>query len=634
MKFLQRIQDARATLVGLFAPRDSNLEQSLSQTREVEKQLKRSVHTFEREFLQVLNSLEDLQSTGEQLSTQSAAMLALNQSESNPINSISRKLEPNLDFIESSAHEIESLVEILAKNRSQIDATLKFETQLKHTFSQLTYIRTLFAVEAAPLDQNAKVMFTSLVEEIHRLQKDVTAIFTDNFQSLRKHAGTIAQLEDSLAQKAGSQLSLHASSKSDMQDKIESQTESLARVITSNSEMKSHGDRIAQSIGTAIISLQTQDIVSQVIQHIFETSEDMRKRFVQTASIKDKQERATALRFIENAALIVANQIESVKMELQLADKSIDRSVGEIADAIHAMESSTAATLKSSGRSGSNESAGQNLIGALKSAGRIVGDTASFLTQAFTAIEPIRGQTSNVSSTVMTLSSQLHLIGLNAEIHAARTGGSTALETLSAETSAISVETRDLCKRISKQLDQLADALHENVNIVESVYQAAGTAHEQILKDIPSEIQNLEVQDTSYEHSLSEAERLVDKLRDLARNQDARLEFEATMMQELEAMQSVQREISSHAKKNADRLKIDVDVPTTMSCLLDRYSMNSEKLVHRQTLGLGEASVNREPSFDEASFEKDVFFGFDAERETAPAGTKETEEFGENVQLF
>ncbi|MBK1878271.1 hypothetical protein [Pelagicoccus mobilis] len=638
MKFPAIVRNLRKTFVRKLRKKDaSQLGSSLSRTINLESQLTRSSKVFEQHFLKVLNTLEELQTAGSELSSQSSNMLALSQSEQNPINSVSRKLAPNLEFIERSAHEIDSLVKIMETNRHKIDETLSFESRLDQTFSQLTYIRTLFAVEAAPLEQNAKVMFTSLVEEIHRLQNDVTEIFAENFQALRENRGTIGGLASSLAKQASSQISIHAQSQREMERAIQTQTEKLTQDIEANSAFKNESDKIAQSIGTAIISLQTQDIISQKLQHIFEVSGEMRARFDKLTSIKGKRERCIEFRFLENAALVILNQIVSIKRELKDADRAIDESIQNIIHSIRGMDN-TSGLLQDTA---AEDSDGESLIAALQSAGTMVSTSESFLTQAFKTIEPIRSQTTNVSSTIVMLSSQLHLIGLNAEIHAARTGESTALETLSAKTSGISVETRDLCQNISVQLDELSSALLENVNVLESLLGEARKAHEHIHSEIPKETENLHHQSQLYRDCQTETQQLMQELHRLTRGHESRLEFEATMLQELDAMQSAHSEISQLAKRSADALKIEVSVPEIMSGLLSHYTMKSEQNVHMQTLGLEQQNEPAPSDFEmfereSSSPDEDLGFddfGFEPERQTETK-PKQDEELGQNVELF
>lgn len=642
MKLKTKLHKISSHLVRSRRSKTSALTGCLSQTSDLESGLTQSAATFEQQFLLTLTTLEELQDAGQGLSEQSASMLELNQSEKNPINSVSEKLCPNLAFIKSSAHSIESFVESLKANLQRIDATLSFETNLNQTLSQLTYIRTLFAVEAAPLEQNAKVMFTSLVEEIHRLQTDVTEIFKTNFAALRQNRETINALIKDLTQQANNQLTTQRESRLEMDSSIQVQTKELSLDIEANSEIKRQSENIAQSIGTAIISLQTQDIVSQKIQHIFEISDEMRGRFAAISKHKQKEDRCAEYRFLENAALVNVNQIEAIKSELQAADRSINTSIQEITLSIHQMDKSAPRTNSENHAGQKQEARGQSLVRALENAGAILSRSRGFLEQAFKAIKPIRGQTTDVSSTINKLSSQLHLIGLNAEIHAARTGGSTALETLSAKTSGISVETRDLCRDISVQLDSLSEALNINVNALESLLEESISTHTQLQNEIPLEIKNLHQQSELYQNCQTETERSLEKLSELTQTQETRIDFEATMRSELEAFQKSQSQISEYAKTIADRLNIEVSVPEVMNELLSRYTMNSEKEIHLQTLGIsaGNPTQTRTASFqnNEANNQPDSSFDdFNFANRSWPEPEKRntvTKDTSQNVEFF
>ena len=583
MKISDTIRDFGRRIRSPFSTaKTPSLSESFERSIQIEKRLNRSTLRFEKEFLNVLEILEKLQSASESLSSQCGTMLDLSQSDENPVKRVSSKLAPNLEFISNSSQSITELVETLESNRQKIEKTLAFEPQLDQTFTQLTYIRTLFTIEAAPLEQNAKVMFTSLVEEINRLQGDVTQIFKKNFHFLRANHDTIHVLCSKLGKQARDQRTAYKRSKSEMDTAVRLLSEKQGQDSAANASLKNQGDQIYQSVGNAIISLQTQDIVSQKLEHIYSVSKNMRQRFASVAKIKGKRKRCIEYRFIENAALLILNQIDSIKTELQDADRSIDRNIAEIKQCVSVMESTS--EQMDSGKS-ANEGKGIGLIEDLRNTGRMARNCERFLDEAFKTIEPIRDQTNNVSSTIERLSSQLHLIGLNAEIHAARTGGSTALETLSAKTSGISVETRDLCASISIQLDGLSVALRENVNVLESLLEKTRTTHTEIRRDIPVEAENFEQQNQLYHACHAKTREMMVSLSSATQNHEARLDFEATMLEELNEMQRVQNEISREAKRAADKLKVSIDIPELMSEILESYTMKSEQTIHLQTVG-------------------------------------------------
>ncbi|MBC2606745.1 hypothetical protein [Pelagicoccus albus] len=614
---------------------NDSLSQSFVDTLTFKAKLENSSTRFESEFLMVGGALESLHSNSEHLKQESSTMLELSQSEQNPVKRIDNSLQPHLQFIGSSADSVKELVTTLENSSQSIGSTLAFEPQLEQTFSQLTYIRTLFAVEAAPLEQTDKVMFTSLVEEIHRLQTDVTGIFKDNFEALKKHRSKIDQISQSLKQQASSQLKVLDESTRELENSLRSQTEILEQNIATSSRLNTYGDEISNCIGNAIISLQTQDIVSQKLGHIYETSDETRERFEQAETTKNKAQKTEHLRFIENASMVIVNQIESIKDELRSADQSVDKSMRDIISSIKSMDSESQGSSSNRLVNEGESARGKSLIRVFEKADQTVSNIEKFLKEAFRTIEPIRSQTDSASSTIMTLSAQLHLIGLNAEIHAARIGGNTALETLSAKTSEISVETRDLCHSISSQLDTLSAVLIENVDQLETIQRQASQAHETISSELPLEKENLEEQNDLYAHAQVGAKQVTETLRSLTQNQSERLEFEETMLEALDGMQENQRKISSLAKKAADRLKAKADVPMIMSSLLSRYTMRSEKEVHLKTLG--QDAHPAESDFETGGFEE--FEDFSLDRHTYPASTEtsssqKAKDLGDNVDLF
>lgn len=629
---------------------DVQINEIFQQSITSEQDLSQASLDFERQFLHVLESLEEFQRISESLTTSSDTMLSLDEGDENPIQSVSQVLDTHLNFVRDSAELFKTLIRGLEIDKEKIDQTLSHEKKLNQTISQLTFIRTLFCVESAPLDQEVKMMFTSLVDEILRLQTDVSGIFTEKFESLRQYRNTITNLIAHLEGQASSLFEIFETKRSEMEKALETQKERLSQNLSLNSTLKTNSLEISSATGQAIISLQTQDIISQKIQHVFEISDEMRTRFTAAKLNGDKDQKCSEFRFVEHAPSVVINQIHSIKSELKEANQQIHSSFNRISSAIAAIDLSC--DLSSTPEANHKNQRPQDLTIALEETGRMIALVELSSKEAFAAIQPVRSMASNVTDIILNLSAQLHLIGLNAEVHAAQTGGSSGLEILSSKTSEISIETKELCKGVSTSLDDLVENLNESVNKFESLNADAKNFNASIFSAIPTQSERLSAYQSQRIQASSNAAESLESLKKLVAEKSQEIDLEKAMTDELSRIQTLQQSIAEQSKKMADKLKVkgNIDVPEIMQGLLSRYTMDSEKSVHLMSLGgVSESESIPSPTSrsedgieffsrddnslewnDDSESKIDIFDDF----ETVAQKEDTKSEYGDNVELF
>ena len=297
------------------------------------------------------------------------------------------------------------------------------------------------------------------------------------------------------------------------------------------------------------------------------------------------------LRFIENAAKISVNQIRTIKSDLAKAEKTVRLAFGMMAEAIARIDSLY--DNKLSGQANQQDEYPE-LLKALYDTKSMIGVCEQMSKDAFEKVSPIRGVASNVTEIISDLSAQLHLIGLNAEIHATHSGASAGLEALSAKTSLISLETRELCQQASQSLDALVSDLNSNVTFAEQLYARASEQHSSIAEEIPIQVSRQSAFLREYSKSSQHASELVKCLSDLILANSLDLSLKDCLLEELEQLEQAQNAMSYAAKSKADKIGIRVDVPELMKGLLDNYTMISEQSIHMESLGIPDRSVNEQ----------------------------------------
>ena len=620
--------------IASFDPKShQNLGAKIEQIPLLEKELSNASSNFEKLFLNILETLEEYRSISEDLSSQSEQMLSLSKSEDNPIRRINHSLNPLLEFINLSADSLRSLISDLGEDRERIDQTLSHEKRLNQTFSQLTYIRTLFRVESAPLDQKVKVMFTSLVDEIYRLQTDVSDIFTTNFQSLRQHKDRISRLINQIGVQAETQSNAFESKRIKL-DKFQAiLTQAMNCDIATNTSLNTQSAEISEGIGEAIVSLQVQDIVAQKFQHIREISAEISDRFARVRFLESRKERCETYRFIEHASIVIQNQIQAIIQELEFADNKICISFEQIEEAVRKIETLYSDASSEDATTSINFRNGSELLESLKECAEMIEQVSSSSHSAFEEILPMRKMASNVTETILGLSAQLHLIGLNAEVHAAQAGGSCGLEILSSKTSEVSIETRNLCQRVSTSLDLLVSNLNESVNNFEKLHESAAEQRSSVETEIASNSQRISHFNNSYRDAASNSMNCIQSLKELCIENEKQGDLKKTMVDQLFALQTLHCEISSLAQSKADSINIQIDIPSLMQGLLERYTMESEQAVHHETLGLQSSTPIRHSSGAPSRMDNRFDLG-DFEATALVAANASSSDFGKNVELF
>ncbi len=592
---------------------------------------------FERRFMAILQSLENLEEISSKLIKQSETLLSLTESEENPALSVNRCLKPSLEFIDGSSERLESMVSELANDKQKIGQTLSFRNKLDQTFSELNYLRTLFRVESAPLDPNSQTMFNALIEEIYSLQQDVAKIFTEKFEQLAGHQKTVTQLIEKLDIQSADLMAKAREKRRKLKDALDSQKRNLKQSLNSNAQLNAQFRKIGDAIGQAIVALQSQDIINQKLEHIFEISQDVKDRCSLLPEASSKAKRCEELRFIEYASIIIINQIRAIKKELAGAERSIGENLSYITTAILSISNASQSTSDQP----ADRDKRHELAKALDDAVSIASQTERIVENGFSEIQPVRGMASDVTSIIFGLSSQLHLIGLNAEMHAGQMNGCYGLKTLSANTSRVSIETKSLCRNVSSELDVLVKSLNHNVNEFETLLQEAKKDRARLDVECPSQKENLKIFESQYQAAEQAIKDHIEELNTSINLTQSDLDLKRLMIEDLERLDNNLVLLSNEAKRQADLINTQVNIPEVMDSLLDRYTMQSEKAIHLRSLGIesfqseseSELSGITEFSPPTDTLENSRIDG-DWEDKTEDSSKARTAELGNNVDLF
>ncbi len=562
----------------------NKVRQSLGRVSSNKKALLSASETVEDKFMKTIVSLERIEKLGGELENSCSGLQRMTEEgEDNAIAKGAGMLGPGLEFSRSSIKRIQSLIAGLDRFENKLKDVLVVEDSLDMAFGKLTYIRTLIRVNSSSLDQGVQVMLLALVDEIMHLQGNVSRVFKEKFYELNKTRSTVNSLKG--------RLESWVEQESEKGLEREAKIERMNRVVEGNLKLTealcSVRDEVSNDIrdrtGNAVIAMQSHDIVSQKLSHIYENVEEMDTRFSKIAKGGKREETCRELRFIEASSSILKSQIDRIIEELRLTSTTINGSLTDIL--------SIASNLESFGEDSQTKEEEQDvalvvkrILNSLKDQEEMFALTETISNRAFEEIRPIRDLASNITEVVMTLSIQLHLIGLNAEVQAARVGGSTGLEVLSSNISKVSKETGEICHQVSADLDVVIEDLIGLVDAFEELSLEGTREKEQLLEktyDCEKELLLYEEQFNEISHRISgDIKGLKSFIEPLTRSTD----FESLIIRELKTLEFNLLDLRASAKFQAENLGVEVDVEAVVAHLAERYTMEAERQVHQAAI--------------------------------------------------
>ena len=405
----------------------------------------------ERKYLGIGNVLEDLCTRSAGLERSVLAMEALAESdigEAAGLAAARAGLEPMFGWTLRMSESLEESVAALARCRQRIRGIVRRESDLERAFSQLSFVVTLFRVESVALDTEKGGMLMALVQEILLLRTRISELFAEQFASLRRADrlldGLVVEMELRDAQVATQALA--------GMEKLRSAMAESERRARSDEELRQRTRELSAKIGLRIdevvLASQTQDRVSQKIAHACESLAALQ---VGIAGKQRSLHRAgSSMRYVEQVSLVTSGQIQQATSELVSANETLTVAMADILDTAK----SIGAVQEDSGYgSGSGE-----VLGWLYGTAREQVEACSLVSQRLAeGTAGIVGLATDITGRVGEIAAQLHMIGINTQVNAAKAGAGTGLDALSAKTSEIARENGAICREVAGELARLAE---------------------------------------------------------------------------------------------------------------------------------------------------------------------------------
>jgi len=399
---------------------------------------------------------------------------------------------------------------------------------------------------------------------------------------------------------------------------VQSSFDSLQEVQSEAEEMSSslshYSERIAANVGEVVSSVQFHDIVRQQIEHISLVLDECRSMMDENQESSEPGEQAEEIvAWTADVCRLQAYQSQATHKEFVQAVDQIWTSLEGINSDVYELQERVHST--------SICRQGQRLLTELEA--RIMNfleplqQGCGFLEEVMQSMGAMADTVAEMGafvSHVEEVGEEIELIALNASIRAAHTGDrGLALGVLAEAIRKLSVESGDKVAEVSRALREIndqADQLHQDAEKTRE----ASRKEEHLSTSLNEIVQSLQRTNAGVEASLNDVQEaglaLNRSLEDLISNRDVEREVVAELTRARDELSDIEHQ--------ARELVPEYESPERserLQSLLNRYTMESERLVHMAFSGRG-----HEEQADEILWESE--------------GGHEEGEFGDNVELF
>lgn len=444
-----------------------NLYGSTSDLEQVSKSL-------ENLFLNTSNELERLALCGNDFVKQSEKLVNVATGKSDESSTYIEAVEvmkAPLDFLCECHSQTLEILQHLKRDNQCITELFQAQSELERGMAPLKFIQTLFKVESATQDSEVQMMFGALTKEIEALHSKMTEMFSTKFIELRQIQVTLTHVISLLEVQAKVLDEVVTREKADIETSLMQLKQDLSNNQKKESTISRLSRQIADEIQKAVIGMQFQDIVNQKLQHTVQALTRIREK--SDLSVQSR-------RFIEQSCRLESEQLLEVCRDLATAESTTKKAVQNVLARLEEANAQCLSLGEFERLTTSADGMLQLLLDVFANLRKQITSTVSNCSSAYETLKPIGGLASDMTTVVRTLSIQIHLIGLNAQIQAALLEEGVGLEVLSARTSEISRETNLTSDTVATQLNILIGSLSKSLKSLETLYNSA-KSHQEIL---------------------------------------------------------------------------------------------------------------------------------------------------------
>jgi methyl-accepting chemotaxis protein len=552
----------------------------------VKRRLARSVREHETAFLQLGERLQDFSRRAGELAEYSQELLA--SAAGQTMDEIIQVFHQELAVIhnvcstaaaDSAIEELTDIVRVIGELES---ALLEFGRLVRRL--QMLGIST--RIESARLGSEGRG-FSTLADDVDKLANRIVA----HTSSILENARSLTEL----LRRAGTQTEVMRGEQSSCSAKvfleIKDNLDDLQAVATAAQQLSASLSEAArenrESIGEAVASMQFHDIVRQQVEHVEEALDDMEALVSGRNSGQGNGGEAVPdgelAAWIADVAGLQRNQVSNGRERFVHAVESLKCNLTDIAANVRGMEQEITSLLGQDVASGARtlsriEQGIGNMLGAMRDfagRGEDIGRTMGKVAATVSEIGSFLGDIEEVGA-------EIELIALNASIKAAHTGEQgKAMGVLAASVQQLSREANaqtDGVAALLRDISQAAASMGAKADSfldTRQVRRMVGRLQEVVanLKDIDRE------SGAGFSNLQAESGKLGRDVADLT----AGIVFHRRAAEQFDAAESALADLEQEARVLSP-LDKDLHRPERLERMLQRYTMEAERLVHESAL--------------------------------------------------
>jgi methyl-accepting chemotaxis protein len=546
----------------------------------------KSFHGCEQDFLRLGKALDGFNTAAVVVSREASDLAELTAGDA--VGNASAKLASNLDRL---GRECENAIagqditnlDAIAEVGSKLTASIRDFTRLvKH----LTMLGIATRIESARLGSHG-LGFSTLADDVEKLAGKIASsseVISRRALELTSqcHEASVSLADMDQARKACSLSALDLLA-SDL-DALDSLTESSRKTAA---EIAEEAAGMVHSVSAAVLSMQFHDIIRQQLEHVAEAAQEAKAMAVdgpQTQGGHDAQDWEELAGWMRSVLVLQQSQLGNAKERFSEAMQSLGASLRDIAMRVQSMASQA-------GSVANQESGQEGVLGQIEAEVRGISQSLrdyAGLQQKMASVmnevgNSIRDMSSSVSE-IEEVGSEIELIALNASVKAAHTGEEgKALGVLASAIQKLSVDARGQTDTIMELLASVDSTSLALIDINKEI--AGGNVFEEAVAELDNEVANLKSLGERSAFSASRVQGLASQLSGEIENTVETLEFQQKLIGSMSEAETLLRELVQELDS-----VLPAGAPLSQSPklreMLDRYTMDAERLVHENALGI------------------------------------------------
>ncbi|MFP4128378.1 MAG: hypothetical protein ACOCPS_03495 [Desulfonatronovibrio sp.] len=563
----------------------------------------------EQDFLDLGQGLHDISSRSGNLSAQADEMTALTSGERivEAQQSLADKLEDITVFCDVSWGE--KSVELLGGVLEQSKTLSLQMNDFKKIVRTLNVLSFTTRIESARLGDIGRG-FMTLADDVEALGRKMVG----HWQRILDEATNLYDLVESAKSRVEVLIKDQKTGVARVLEGINSNLAALDQVRQTSEQaakdLSARAGEIASHIREMVSSMQFHDITRQIVEHVQQTLNEVLNLIKENGQISGEMDEDKSLKqlagWINKVCALQIHQMDQAGKSFFDAVENLKTNLVSIAANIEQMMDGLKVSL------GKGEDEQQNVLGRIgQKISQVKSSIESFAGQSREIgdiMQTVGGSVSQMSSFVNDIEevgSEIELIALNASVRAAHTGSEgMALGVVAVAIQQLSGNAREKTGAVTSTLNKISEDAATLQELTSKAVDFSG--FETLSLKIDRTLEELGSLQTETEEKLSSILNQGSDLAGSIRFLSSSLEFHHDVSQGMEQARNLLSRIVSQTEDQFDSDFEHMEWPKNLKRMFDRYTMQSQRLVHQAQLETGEAEPVEQEGPDDDSLDDNI----------------------------